>query len=599
MLGSDVSSHILYGQEDSLLVLCGTEDEARVLEGTIREKPYYGLTVFTSTSVPLFYRYQTSAQKEHAELEDPSVVNDLVASCDAASDATRMAELMEQRILLGPTWTVSAIPSPHITAFVGISLKGRSYELQPGDLLRTLLRDPVLKVCLVHLFEIDRGLPYHCLACLSCRSMDELDRATNGIGFARVGRLGMEGKTLVVSSGQESLPTVTSRRMVGIAPAPDIGYLESIASQIIASSGNEVVAAFNELSGLTQLALLRSLAELRQQVEKQEWDEERETGIRSAIDSFTRSALQDSDSIRMAGPVLEMTTTVEGLMKHGLRRIVESVYAKDYSRAQNELKLPTRDFRKISLGKLVYALHEVKRHPGFATLESALEADWLDRLEDFANLRNKWAHGATWKTYTRERVIDEAGRVLVEGIELIRWFGGSVLPVLGDRTESDSVEAHPLADLPESREKRGFGIFLSHSTKDKDVAERIARGLEACNFPVWYDDWAIAPSESIVEKIGEGLARNDTLVVLLSPNSVGSRWVCRELSTALMAQLSGYDVTVVPILLEQCDIPTVLGDIKYIDMSHDFQDGFVKLLSHLRKRLKSIEQQSGNVHPPS
>jgi hypothetical protein len=130
-------------------------------------------------------------------------------------------------------------------------------------------------------------------------------------------------------------------------------------------------------------------------------------------------------------------------------------------------------------------------------------------------------------------------------------------------------------------------VFLSHSTEDAEVADRIAVGLRALmsQYPVWYSDWAIRAGESIVDKINEALVRNDTLVVLLSRESVASPWVRRELTTALMDQLSGQDVTVVPILIEDCTIPSVLRDIRYIDMRSDrFEEGFIELFQLLRER---------------
>jgi hypothetical protein len=109
-------------------------------------------------------------------------------------------------------------------------------------------------------------------------------------------------------------------------------------------------------------------------------------------------------------------------------------------------------------------------------------------------------------------------------------------------------------------------------------------------YPVWYSDWAIKAGESIVEKINEGLTQNDTLVVLLSRESVASPWVRRELTATVMDQLAGQDVTVVPILIEECSIPPVLRDIRYIDMRPDrFEKGFIELLEFLtdRQRMRS------------
>jgi hypothetical protein len=101
---------------------------------------------------------------------------------------------------------------------------------------------------------------------------------------------------------------------------------------------------------------------------------------------------------------------------------------------------------------------------------------------------------------------------------------------------------------------------------------------------VWYDDWEIGIGDSIVAKIEEGLARNDTLIVLLSPASVESKWVRRELDTALMNQLAGHNVKIIPVLIARCELPAVLASIKYVDLTSSFQDGIIQLMQTLSTR---------------
>lgn len=210
-----------------------------------------------------------------------------------------------------------------------------------------------------------------------------------------------------------------------------------------------------------------------------------------------------------------------------------------------------------------------------------LTDDRLDRLTRFADLRNKWAHGEGRALVSWERAVDEGTRALVEGIEIIRWIGSSVLPGLAD--SPSIVSGVTEMSLPAKRGSRGPGIFISYSSPDKAVARSLAVMLDQLGYSVWYDDWAIGPGDSIVGKISEGLARKDMLIVLLSPSSVRSLWVRRELNTALMSQLSGQAVKVVPVMTKKCSIPTILKDIKYIDMTQGLQKGFVQLLEFLGK----------------
>jgi len=53
------------------------------------------------------------------------------------------------------------------------------------------------------------------------------------------------------------------------------------------------------------------------------------------------------------------------------------------------------------------------------------------------------------------------------------------------------------------------------------------------NIGVWYDKWEIKVGDSLIEKIQEGLDIHDYLAIILSPESVSSEWVKRELNSAV------------------------------------------------------------------
>jgi predicted nucleotide-binding protein len=72
-------------------------------------------------------------------------------------------------------------------------------------------------------------------------------------------------------------------------------------------------------------------------------------------------------------------------------------------------------------------------------------------------------------------------------------------------------------------------VFISYSSKDRDFAERLAADLRASGVGVWFDQWEIKVGDSITKKINDGIHDNDYLAVVLSPDSVASDWVRKEL----------------------------------------------------------------------
>lgn len=109
--------------------------------------------------------------------------------------------------------------------------------------------------------------------------------------------------------------------------------------------------------------------------------------------------------------------------------------------------------------------------------------------------------------------------------------------------------------------------FVSHSHADKPTAEALARALMARGIEAWFDKWEIQAGDSLIQKIfTEGLAQCAVFLVLLSPESVSSKWVREELDVALIQRLEGA-TRVVPIVVRECTIPPALRALLWIDLA--------------------------------
>lgn len=116
----------------------------------------------------------------------------------------------------------------------------------------------------------------------------------------------------------------------------------------------------------------------------------------------------------------------------------------------------------------------------------------------------------------------------------------------------------------------GRRVFVCHATEDKPSARRLATHIRQAGADVWLDEWEIKVGDSIVEKINAGISGATHLLLLLSATSVQKPWVRRELSSALMRQLSSNSVRVLPVLIDTCEVPALLSDIRYADFrNHD------------------------------
>ena len=128
---------------------------------------------------------------------------------------------------------------------------------------------------------------------------------------------------------------------------------------------------------------------------------------------------------------------------------------------------------------------------------------------------------------------------------------------------------------------RSAKIFLSHSSNDKQFVRRLAEDLKGRDVPVWLDEWELKIGDSLATKIQQGIQESGWLAVILSKNSVTSSWVTVELNAGLATELEKKQVFVLPILIEDCDIPLFLKDKLFADFRKDYQGGLTALLRRL------------------
>jgi len=126
-------------------------------------------------------------------------------------------------------------------------------------------------------------------------------------------------------------------------------------------------------------------------------------------------------------------------------------------------------------------------------------------------------------------------------------------------------------------------MFICHATEDKLFVEQLVAALDRHALHAWFDKREIFVGDSIVGKINDALSQTRYIVPVLSFRSVVKPWVLRELNSSLMRQLSDEGIRVLPVLLDNCQLPPLLADIKYADFRVSFDQGFAELLRAIRR----------------
>lgn len=119
-----------------------------------------------------------------------------------------------------------------------------------------------------------------------------------------------------------------------------------------------------------------------------------------------------------------------------------------------------------------------------------------------------------------------------------------------------------------------MAIFISYSRNDKQFVDKLATRLVKYRARVWVDRWELKVGDSIVQRIQDAIKEADALIVVLSRASVVSSWCNKEITAGLVRELEEKRVVVLPVLLEDCEIPLFLRDKMYADFRVDFEGGF-------------------------
>lgn len=117
-------------------------------------------------------------------------------------------------------------------------------------------------------------------------------------------------------------------------------------------------------------------------------------------------------------------------------------------------------------------------------------------------------------------------------------------------------------------------IFLSHSTANKKIVERLNRELEKAGLTTWFDVHSIRDGQAWPDEIEQGIEACDVLVLIWSAEADKSEWVQREV---LFAQQLGRPV--ITCYLDATRLPIYVINRQAIDFRK--KGAFARLLKAL------------------
>jgi hypothetical protein len=103
-------------------------------------------------------------------------------------------------------------------------------------------------------------------------------------------------------------------------------------------------------------------------------------------------------------------------------------------------------------------------------------------------------------------------------------------------------------------------VFISYSRTDRDYAQLLAGFLQGAGVPVWFD-YEIQTGDRFGQKIQAAIDECQVFLPLITPASVESEWVGREISYAAMQKKR-----ILPLRLGDCGLPIEIAFLDCLDV---------------------------------
>lgn len=158
----------------------------------------------------------------------------------------------------------------------------------------------------------------------------------------------------------------------------------------------------------------------------------------------------------------------------------------------------------------------------------------------------------------------------------------------------------------ESRKNRGVEcVFLSHQQRDKNTCKNIAEYLMKADIDVYFDEYdedlknyrQTNNPKGVVDSIRKGINNSSHMLVVVSPNTIYSKWVPWEVGY-------GYDHTDLGVLtlkgIEDKDLPDYLKTTLIIRGTKSLNDYLASITSSLVNLMEGrdlIKSYSASTHP--
>lgn len=127
----------------------------------------------------------------------------------------------------------------------------------------------------------------------------------------------------------------------------------------------------------------------------------------------------------------------------------------------------------------------------------------------------------------------------------------------------------------------GKSVFISYAAQDRPTAQLLALRLQDAGLAVWLDT-DVQPGDRWQDVVDRKLQTSDYFIALISAASINSAHFHNEVMRRdFVRGLSDRSIPIIPILLDDVDVPSQMRDLLYLDFRSDPRAAMEKLVETL------------------
>ena len=132
--------------------------------------------------------------------------------------------------------------------------------------------------------------------------------------------------------------------------------------------------------------------------------------------------------------------------------------------------------------------------------------------------------------------------------------------------------------------KKRIKIFITDNF-NQEFSKKLALDLEEYGFNVLYQNKIVLVGDVIEDKITEAISTTDFFIPIISEEAINSEYFNEELDLAL-----SFDKKVLPVVIENSQLPKMLNGIQFADFTSDYKIGIKSLVKAIEASGKTKEK---------